>query len=278
MLRTIAKLPLIGRFILFFYRIGVGSRFVISIVIRYIKWLFLSKETTNLTYHLGDDNLIYLSRFVAIAIEKPYTEINGYFEEILKDEVLKKHIEDESQHGLDAFKSDKEMRLARRIGWYAIVRAAKPTLVIETGVDKGLGSCVIAAALLKNKTEGFEGKYYGTDINPNAGFLFKPPYSAMGKVLYGDSITSLKKITENIDIFINDSDHSASYEAQEYETIQHLLSDKSYIIADNAHCNTKLHEFALKTGRKFSYFQELPKNHWYQGASISVAFGKENQD
>ena len=277
MFRTIAKLPIIGRLVLIVYRISVGLNFVLTTVGRYIKWLFVSKETTNLTYDLRDDNLIYLGHFVAAVTGKTYQEVDAFFKEILEDTFFYKHVQDLYQHGADAFKSDKEVRIARRLAWYAIVRMNKPKLVIETGVDKGLGSCVIAAALLRNREEGFEGSYYGTDINPSAGFLFKAPYNQVGKILYGDSIESLKKINEPIDVFINDSDHSENYEAEEYETIKNQLSASSYIIADNAHCNTKLHEFALKTGRKFLYFQEVPKNHWYLGASIAVAYGKSKE-
>jgi len=276
MFRTIAKLPVLGRLVLIIYRIGVGLNFVLTTVGRYIKWLFTSKETTNLTYELRDDNLIYLGHFIASVTGKTYREVDGFFKEILEDPLFYKHVQDLYQHGDDAFKSDNEVRLARRVGWYAVIRIAKPKLVIETGVDKGLGSCVIAAALLRNRAEGFEGTYYGTDINPGAGFLFKAPYDQAGKILYGDSIESLKKINKPIDVFINDSDHSATYEAEEYETIKNQLSANSYVIADNAHCNTKLHEFALKTNRKFLYFQEVPKNHWYLGASIAVAYGKES--
>lgn len=276
MLRTIAKLPVLGRLVLIIYRIGVGLNFVLTTVGKYIKWLFTSKETTNLTYDLRDDNLIYLGHFIATVTGKTYHEIDGFFKEILEDQSFYKHVQNLYQHGADAFKSDKEVRLARRLGWYVIIRITKPKLVIETGVDKGLGSCVIAAALLRNRAEGFEGSYYGTDINPGAGFLFKAPYNQVGKILYGDSIESLKKINEPIDVFINDSDHSATYEAEEYETIKNQLNANSYVIADNAHCNTKLHEFSLKTNRKFLYFQEVPKNHWYLGASIAVAYGKES--
>ena len=249
---------------------------MLTTVGKYIKWLFTSKETTNLTYDLRDDNLIYLGHFIATVTGKTYHEIDGFFKEILEDQSFYKHVQNLYQHGADAFKSDKEVRLARRLGWYVIIRITKPKLVIETGVDKGLGSCVIAAALLRNRAEGFEGSYYGTDINPGAGFLFKAPYNQVGKILYGDSIESLKKINEPIDVFINDSDHSATYEAEEYETIKNQLNANSYVIADNAHCNTKLHEFSLKTNRKFLYFQEAPKNHWYLGASIAVAYGKES--
>ena len=203
MLRTLAKLPVLGRLILMIYRVKVGADFVFTVIGRYIKWLFISKETTNLTYHLRDDNSIYLVHFVAAVTGKTYEEVNKFVNEIVQDESFKQHVEGLYQNGEDAFKADKEVRLARRIGWYAMIRIAKPKVVVETGVDKGLGSCVIAAALLRNKAEGFDGTYYGTDINPGAGFLYKTPYAQMGKNLYGDTIESLKKIKCPIDIYKN---------------------------------------------------------------------------
>jgi len=42
---------------------------------------------------------------------------------------------------------------------------------------------VLCAASLQNAAEGRPGHYYGTDINTNAGFYLKPPYSSVGNIL-----------------------------------------------------------------------------------------------
>lgn len=153
-----------------------------------------------------------------------------------------------------------------------MVRAKKPKVVVETGVDKGLGSCVLAAALLKNRAEGHDGHLYGTDIDPEAGFLLNGRYAEVGEVLYGDSIESLIALDETIDVFINDSDHSADYEGREYETISEKLADDAVILGDNAHETDRLFQFAQASGRKFLYFGELPADHWYSGGGIGFAY------
>ena len=168
--------------------------------------------------------------------------------------------------------ADEDAKFAKRMGWYAFVRAMKPKVVVETGVDKGLGSCVITAAIKKNKEEGFDGYYYGTDINPKAGYLLSGEYSKYGEILYGDSIESLKKLDKTVDIFINDSDHSAAYEALEYETIKDKLTKDSIILGDNSHVTDKLLNFSNANGMKFIFFKEEPLNHWYPGAGIGVAY------
>jgi cephalosporin hydroxylase len=121
----------------------------------------------------------------------------------------------------DTFRGAKQQLI-----WYAIVRAIKPEVVVETGVDQGMGAVVLCAALKRNASEGHPGQYFGTDINPRAGYFLKGEYAKFGKVLHGDSLKSLETL-EKIDLFINDSDHSASYERAEYELIRSKLTPRA---------------------------------------------------
>jgi hypothetical protein len=121
-------------------------------------------------------------------------------------------------------------------------------------VEQGLGSLVLTAALKRNAQEGSPGIYRGTDINPKAGYLFQGSYQEFGTILYGDSIQSLQGIQQKIDLFINDSDHSADYESREYETIAPKLSERAIVLGDNAHATDRLYRFAEKTDRKCLFF------------------------
>jgi hypothetical protein len=237
-------------------------------------WLWNSREHANLTYDLDPLNERYLASFVSVVTGENQQKVLGYLREIQDNHELREHIRKAVSQGPARGISDMHARYGRRIGWYALVRAIKPSVVVETGVEKGLGSCVIAAALMKNSQEGFQGKCFGTDINPEAGYLIGEPYSRFSKVLYGDSIESLQKIEAPIDLFINDSDHSAEYEACEYEAVAQKLSPRALVLGDNAHVTDKLLRFAEKTGRSFLFFQEKPKGHWYPGGGIGVAFPK----
>jgi len=131
---------------------------------------------------------------------------------------------------------------------------------------------VLAAALLRNREEGHEGRHFGTDIDPGAGFLLTGEYAEVGEILYGDSIESLTGLDETIDVFINDSDHSADYEALEYVAVAGKLAENAVVIGDNAHVTDKLFKFARSTGRRFLYFREIPADHWYSGAGIGFAY------
>jgi len=235
-------------------------------------WGFKSKEYTNYTYELTDGNISNLAHTVSVVTGKDYNEILGYINEAQNDDKLKSYIIEETQKSKLRKFADLRCDFGRRLGWYAFVRVMKPKVIVETGVDKGLGSVLLCSALLKNKQEGFEGEYFGTDINPAAGYLLAGEYSTVGKILYGDSIKSLEKMNDTIDLFINDSDHSADYEYLEYVTIKKLLNDKSIILGDNAHCTDKLAKFSTENRLKYLFFQEEPKNHWYPGAGIGIAY------
>ena len=127
---------------------------------------------------------------------------------------------------------------------------------------------------MKNSKEGFYGKYIGTDIDLKKGKLLQTPLKDFGEILNGDSLDSLDKPNCKIDLFINDSDHSASYEMKEYELIKDKLSPNAIILGDNSHVTNELSKFSMKNDRNFIFIPEKPKNHWYPGAGIGVSFPK----
>jgi GT2 family glycosyltransferase/Flp pilus assembly protein TadD/predicted O-methyltransferase YrrM len=235
-------------------------------------WLGTSNETTNLTYDLSPANSMHLAWTLSLVASTPLAAIQQFLIELDQDVILKSHVRKKTAESPRRLTADGEARYGRRAGWYALVRALKPQVVVETGVDKGLGTCVLAAALLKNRAEGHEGRLYATDIDPSAGFLFADLYAQVGKIVYGDSIATLQTMTEPIDLFIADSAHTAEYERGEYDTVHNRLSPHAVVISDNAHVTQELAHFAERTGRQFLYFQECPHAHFYPGAGMGIAY------
>lgn len=234
------------------------------------RWVGQDKETSNFYYKLTPLNRDQLAQLIRSVTGETYDNIARYFVELESDTELRTHLEMAlrgTQYGKDI-----EIEYARRLGWYAFVRVLKPRVVVETGVDHGVGSCVLASALLRNIAEGYPGKYYGTDIRTVAGQLFSGKYSSVGQILYGDSIMSLKNLDEKIDFFVNDSDHSGEYEYREYLTIANKLSDNGFILGDNAHATDSLSRFSREQGRKFVFFAEKPDGHWYPGAGVGISY------
>jgi predicted O-methyltransferase YrrM len=270
--KAIARTPIIGPLALGAYRARIALGYFQAPLANLGKWLFTSRETSNFTYPLQETNKRYLAALIAPVVGSTFAVIQGYFEEIEQDAALRQHIAEATMQSDRAFMADSSVHFARRIGWYAVARATKPRTIVETGVDKGLGSCVLTAALIRNAQEGREGRYYGLDINPSAGYLLAGRYADYGQMLYGDAVESIGKLDGAVDLYVSDSDHSADYEAAEYAALAGKLSDRAIILADNAHVTDKLLEFSLATGRQFLFFQEKPLGHWYPGAGIGISY------
>ena len=237
-----------------------------------LKWAINSKETANYTYDLTECNILYLASTISVITNVDRDQIVAYINEARNDKALKEHILNETMKSPLREYADLRVDFGRRLGWYAFVRVLKPKIIVETGVDKGMGSVLLCSALLKNRDEGFEGRFFGTDINPEAGYLLSGVYSKMGKILYGDSIQSLLQFNDKIDLFINDSDHSSDYEYREYVTIKDKMTENGVILGDNSHSTDKLAIFSYETKRKFLFFLEEPRGHWYPGAGIGISF------
>ena len=263
-----------GRAVLMPWRLKNALTSTLPPVGKSLAWTVQSREHYNYSYDLQPLNLEYLAAFIAVVTGEPIKAARGFIREIDTEQALKDHVVRLNRSHKERFVADAEARFGRRMGWYALIRAHKPRLVIETGVDKGLGSCVIAAALLRNAAEGSPGRLLALDINPNAGYLLAKPYTDVAQMVYGDSLASIAAVKEPIDFFIHDSDHSAEHEAKELKAVESKLSPRGLVLSDNADCTDELIKFAERSGRQFLFFAEKPKNHWWPGDGIGVAFHK----
>lgn len=271
-IRDFVRSSWIGRVLLLPLRLKMALGETLPTLAKSIAWVIGSREHHNFTYELDPLNVRYLTSFIAVVTEQSYSTIEGYIREIEHDHELRERIVRWSQSAKEKWVTDPKARFGRRIGWYAFVRATKPKLCVETGTDKGLGTCVIASALMRNAQEGFPGRVLGMDLNPKAGFLLQPPYDQFGALVAGDSHRSIQALTEPVDFFIHDSDHTPEHEAAEFELVEPKLSPHALVLTDNAEKTDKLLAFALKTGRRFLFFTEKAADHWCQPGGIGVAY------
>jgi predicted O-methyltransferase YrrM len=237
-----------------------------------MRWLVKSREHHNYTYDLTARNREHLAWFLSAVTGLPASDFRHWLEEVEHDDALRaalaKGIAASNRRGL----ADKDVRYGRRIGWYACVRALKPRHVVETGVDKGLGSSLIAAALMRNFDEGYPGRLSALDINPDAGYLIKGRYRDFVDLIIGDSLETIPSLTEPVDLFIHDSWHSPEHETAEFALVEGKLAESAVLLTDNAAETDVLIQHAEKTGRRFLYFHELPDRHWHPGDGTGIAW------
>ena len=275
--RTIKGLPVVRQFYPPVRRLPMARKLITTYMGLVLKWLTKSREFVNFTYNLTEQNHRELAHFISNAFGADLQLVSAYVDEIISDRGLRRHISERTLSNSDSLWTDAEARYGRRIGWYALARLLKPKIVVESGVDKGLGTCVLAAAMLRNREEGDQGRVYGIDINPHAGWLVAPPYLEVVKFVLDDSHAALQRLEGNIDMFVHDSEHSYEHEAGEYAIIRDRLSEKAVILSDNAHSLPTLMDFAEANGLRYYFWKEKPKDHFYPGAGIGmVMFDKRS--
>lgn len=237
------------------------------------KWLLTSREHHNYTYDLTKLSREHLAWFVSVTCDVPVGQVRTYLAEIEQDDTLRRHIEQATVAADRRGLADRRVRYARRIGWYAIVRAIRPKHIVETGVDKGLGTCVLASALLRNAADGDPGRVTSLDINPEAGYLAKSePWASVVDIVIGDSLASIKQLDRPVDLFLHDSDHHTKHERREFSTVEPKLASGARLLTDNVTMTNVLAEHAEKTGRRFLAYRETPDRHWYPGDGIGIAW------
>jgi hypothetical protein len=232
-----------------------------------IRWLIQSREHTNFTYELTDLNMGQLAWFVANLTGRDVHTIRLYMDELSSDLELAEHITSATLASSRRGISDPVPRYGRRIGWYAVVRALQPDLVVETGTDKGLGSVVLAAAILRNG----HGRVTTIDVNPAAGYLIGGRWAEVIDYMAGDSHVMLRDIDEPIGMFIHDSVHTIAHETEEYRLLEPNLTEHSIVLSDNSDVDPTLMHWAEGRGWRFWFFQEIPSKHWFPGGGIGAA-------
>ncbi|MCW3843978.1 class I SAM-dependent methyltransferase [Micromonospora yasonensis] len=270
--RAIARTPL-APVAAFPKRLARVARHDAKVLRTSARWLFTSREHHNYTYDLTKLSRQHLAWLVSVSCDVPVHQVRDWFAELEGDDKLRGHIEAATAASARRGLADRHVRYARRVGWYAIVRARKPAHVVETGVDKGLGSCVLAAALLRNAAEGHPGRLTSLDINPEAGYLARAiPWADVADLVIGDSIASIGALERPVDLFLHDSDHSRVHEKREFEEIEAKLAPGAMLLTDNVTATNVLAEHAERTGRRFLAYRETPLRHWYPGDGIGVAW------
>jgi hypothetical protein len=232
------------------------------------KWLVKSREHTNYTYDLSPLNVEHLAWWISAVSGAGISDSRMWIAECLDDKLMQDYIVGLTRRSSRSGLADLDVRVSRRAGWYALIRALKPSFVVETGTDKGLGSVVIQSALMRNG----HGSLLTVDINPKSGYLLGGKYGLDVKAVVGDSIATLNGLDRTVDFFIHDSDHSCEHEVAEYTAIAPHLSERALVLSDNSHVTAALPLWAESRGWNFLHFQEQPVDHWYRGAGIGAAW------
>lgn len=245
----------------------IVARYDAHLIGQSVDWLMRSGETHNFAYDLNPLNRDQLCWYICAITRAEIGQVRVWMQELEEDSKLIDHLTRRLSSNPRRRISAKEPHWARRSGWYAIARAAQPDHVVETGTHLGLGSSVIAAALLRNG----HGRLTTIDIDPEAGYLIGEPWASVIDRRTGSSVDLLETV-KDVDIFLHDSLHTYEYETREFAAVEANLRPGAMILSDNAHDSSALSDWAERTGRHYLFFKEQPSGHWWPGDGIGAAW------
>jgi len=166
---------------------------------------------------------------------------------------------------------------------YAIVRVAKPKVVVETGVGPGGSSALILLALERNKQgqlfsidlPGADaliypkiGKNYNIHVPPGyeVGWLVPSWLRSKWRLFLGDSKELLPKLVENlgeIDMFLHDSLHTDECVTFELLTVFPYLKKEGLLLADD------VNEYWSMAFKTFCEEKSIPYTIFYSRLGVA---------
>jgi len=191
----------------------------------------------------------FLGRLTGVATPR----IKSFLSEPLQDPRFNEHLRS-AQKQLDGVAAIGADLYAKRVLLqYAIVRAFRPSIVLETGIANGVSSAYLLLAMERNQT----GILHSIDVNDGSylpagkrvGWIAPDWLRHRWTVHLGDSRELLSQILESVgtlDIFIHDSLHEYDHMKFEYEQAYPHIRRGGILISDDALWNSAFPEFARK--------------------------------
>ena len=154
---------------------------------------------------------------MADALNVPVADVEALIREVRDDEDFKIGLRTRLRARDDR---DNEPRFGRRLGWYCVVRAIRPSVVVETGSHDGLGTALLARALWRNAAAGSPGVVLSFDVDPASGWLVDESLQPYVERHIGDARDTLPAALADrrVGVFVHDSLHTYEHERFELET------------------------------------------------------------
>lgn len=236
-------------------------------------WSVRSREVVNFTYSTTRENELLLCATVAQIARRDIRTVIGFRDELFADRELIDYIESLGRRGHARWQIDPGFMPGRRIPFYLLVRCLKPGLVVEAGVDRGLGALLISRALQRNADEGAKGDYLGIELSETKQIqLYDQFPGRIGRIVRGDSVEVVRKLDRQVDFFIHETIPDAGHVEAQLAALMPLLSPRGVIMSPWP--TEPFIRHAIERDLGLLTHQEQPLRHWFDGDRITFVFGR----
>ncbi len=233
--------------------------------LRWLSYVLFDPEVDSFTYSIGNQRA--LADTLARVLARPSGEIAELLAETHNDVILRQSLRQPIRH-LAWAKRMPEPNAYHRACW-ALVRATRPSCVVETGVLDGMASTVILAALARNSLDGATGELVSFDTMPGAGAMVPASLRDNWLLIHGDATELLDQVigARQIGLFVCDSFPSAQHITAELEAV---LRHRDEEIVAMTSWGWFADELNWPTP-KLETYNEQPVAHFYTGGILAIA-------
>jgi len=234
---------------------------------RHLRFVLADPEPANFTYELENED--QMASWVAAVARSDPSATQSVLQEAHSDRRLESRLREATS--CHRSWSKRSPPFGKRLAWYALVRLLRPGLVVETGVDDGLGALALLRALERNRDEGHPGRLVSFDVNPAAGWIVGE--HRLWELRIEPTRTGLPALLRDaprVGLFIHDSLHTYENEHFELRTVAPRLTARGVLVSDNAHATTALADVCGEFGLEYLAFHEHPAQHFYRGGTIGA--------
>jgi predicted O-methyltransferase YrrM len=234
----------------------------------HLRYILLDPEVESYTYRVA--NVAGMLETIADATGAPIDELRRYVLEADTDPELRDNLARRLRWRLDV---KRRPELANRLGWYVLIRALRPRLIVETGIYNGFGSLTLLRALERNELDGTVGELISFDSSELAGtFVDRRRHPGWRRVV-GMTTDVLEDTLAGREIgaLFQDSDHSVAVQQLEFGTAL-AQSEPTLLLVDASGGQTPvLEQLSRERGGDYRRVRLGATDHWYQRGELTFA-------
>lgn len=206
------------------------------------------------------------------------TDVTGVGLDTLSSYVLEAHQDPELTDRLAErvrwrFDVKHRPQLGNRLGWYVLVRALRPQLVVETGVYNGLGALVLLRALDRNRAEGSPGELVSFDRAEAAGWLVNDTNRGHWRRVIGSTTDTLEQTVRGrrVGALFQDSDHSEETQLLEFGVALANAAPRLLLVDASGGQTEVLERLSRQHEAQYRSVSLGAADHWYQRGALAFA-------
>ena len=150
--------------------------------------------------------------------------------------------------------------------------ALRPELVVEAGVQDGLGSLALLRALERNAQEGSPGRLLSIDTLETAGWMVDERHRARWHMVHGSVDEVLARTLPEkppVGLFIEDTGAPEAVVRSALDSVVHASSDGAILVAGNR--SAELQRFCDERSIAFVEHHDRAHDHFFQNALTTFA-------